>query len=152
MDTENMNVLPIEEEVNSATVCSEDEELSVCNCENDETVTVYEADDCEECEEQDGDCSYKCRIARKCLEVKEACQYTAARLIEDWKETDGHPYVKQTRITQVEIFRNPEDETPIDVFRTERIKTYSSRAMAIVGAAAFAVVCTVDQITKRLLK
>ena len=152
MDTENMNVLPVEEEINSATVCSEDEELSVCNCESEETVTVFEADDEENTEDTDKQCALACKIAEKCLEVKEACQLTAARLIEDWQETDGHPYIKKTKITQVEIFRSPEDEEPVDVFCTERVKTYSSRAMAIVGGAAFAVVCTIDQITKRLLK
>ena len=154
MDTEKMNVLPPEEEANSATVCSEGEELAICNCENEEIVTVYESDDCDVCDackEEDEECAYKCKIAEKCREVKEICQLTAARLIEDWEATDGRPYIKQTRITQVEIFRDPEDEEPVDVFRTEHVKTYSSRVMAIVGAAAFAVACTVDQITKKLL-
>ena len=152
MDNESMNVLHPEEEPNSATICSECEELSVCNCENDETVTVYETDDCccmDECEAEE---SKMDKISRKCREVKETCQGTASRLIEDWKEAGGNPYIKQTHITQVEIYRNPEDEEPIDVFRTEQVKSYSSRSVAVIGAAAVVVACTVDRIMKKLFK
>ena len=147
--------IPEEEELNSATVCSEGEELSVCNCENDETVTVYEAEDSLEeafdeiAEETE---SKKSMIARKCREAKEACQSTAARIVNDWKETNGNPYIKQTVITQVEIYRTPADETPVDVFRTEQSKSYSARSLAVLGAAAVVVACTVDCIMKKVLK
>ena len=153
MENENITVLHPDEEVNSASVCSDCEELSVCNCENDEIVTVYETDDClidaEEAVETE---SKKEKIARKCREVKDACQSTASRLVSDWKETAGNPYIKQTHITQVEIYRSPDDDTPIDTFRTEQTKSYSARSLAVLGAAAVVVACTVDCIMKKLLK
>ena len=144
-----------EEEINSATACAEGEELSVCNCENEETVTVYEAEDSLEEAFEDLDLepeSKKEMIARKCREAKEACQSTAARIVNDWKETNGNPYIKQTVITQVEIYRNPADEMPVDVFRTEQTKSYSARSLAIFGAAAVVVACTVEGIMKKILK
>ncbi len=159
MENENITILQPEGEVNSATVCTEGKELSVCNTENDETVTVYETDDCslaeteieQEAVETPAE-SKKELIARKCREAKEACQSTANRLVEDWKETSGNPYIKQTLITQVDIYRSPEDETPIDTFRTEQVKGYSARSLAILGAAAVVVACTVDHIMKKILK
>lgn len=158
MENEMITLENPEEEINSATACSEGEELSVCNCENDETVTVYEAEDCLEealealdelVEEPE---TKKAMIARKCREAKEACQATASRIVNDWKETNGNPYIKQTVITQVEIYRTPADETPVDVFRTEQTKSYSARSLAVLGAAAVVVACTVDCIVKKVLK
>ena len=91
-------------------------------------------------------------LTRKCREAKDACQSTASRLVKDWKETNGNPYIKQTCITQVDIYRNPDDEAPIDSFRTEHVKSYSARSLAVLGAAAMVVACTVDCIMKKVLK
>jgi hypothetical protein len=96
--------------------------------------------------------SKKAFFARKCKEVKNACQSTASRLVKDWKETNGNPYIKQTCITQVDIYRKPDDESPIDTFRTEHVKSYSARSLAVLGAAALIVSCTVDCIVKKILK
>ena len=155
MENEKMTIQNPEEELNSATVCGAYEELSVCNCENDETVTVYESEDCleEAFDEWDEEAeSRKAMIARKCREAKEACQSTAARIVSDWRETNGNPYIKQTHITQIEVYRSPEEETPVDVFRMEQTKSYSARSLAVLGAAAVVVACTVDGIMKKLLK
>ena len=46
MENEKITMQNPEEELNSATLCNDGEELSVCNCENEETVTVYESEDC----------------------------------------------------------------------------------------------------------
>ena len=155
MENENITVLHPDEEVNSATICPDGEELSVCNCENDETVTVYESDGCMEAafEEIEKEVeSKKDMIARKCREAKEACQSTASRLVNDWKEANGNPYIKQTCVTQIDIYKNPEDEKPVDTFRSEQVKSYSARSMAVLGAAAFVVACTAETIVKKLLK
>ena len=152
MENENITILHPDEEVNSATVCSDEEEIAVCNCENEETVIVYENDD-ETIEWEENTAETKKELfTRKCREVKDACQSTASRLVNDWKETAGNPYIKQTCITQVDIYRNPEDETPVDTFRTEHVKGYSARSLAILGAAALVVSCTVDCIVKKILK
>jgi len=105
----------------------------------------------EPCETTESACSYANLFAQKCKEVTEACRNTASRLVSDWKATDGKPYVKQTTVCRVDIYRSPEDETPVDTFCTERVKTYSARALAIVGTAAVAVICTADSVIKKLM-
>ena len=157
MENENMNVLPPEEELNSATVCAEGEALSVCNCENDEEVTLFESEDDIELDydveyEEELAESPKDMFARKCREIKDVCNSTATRLVNDWKETNGNPYIKQTCVTQIDIYKNPEDEKPVDTFRSEQVKSYSARSVAILGAAAFVVACTAETIVKKLLK
>ena len=155
MENEKITMQTPEEELNSATLCDDCEELSVCNCENNETVTVYESEDCldDPFDKADDEAETKRQLlARKCREAKEACQSTASRIVNDWKETNGNPYIKQTHITQIEIYRSPEDETPVDVFRTEQTKSYSARSFALLGAAAVVVACTVDSILKKVLK
>ena len=140
--------LQIEEDVNSATVCAEGEELSVCNTENDETVTVYASEDAtEEAVEE----SRKQKLARKCREVKSACQSTAERLAYDWKETNGNPYIKQTCTYQVDIYRSPDDEEPVDTFRTQRVKGYTARTAAVVGGIGLILMCTAECVVKKLL-
>lgn len=154
MENENIPVLQPEEEVNSAAVCDEGEQLSVCNCENEEVVTLCEADDAEETEESEEEVpeTHKEMFTRKCNEVKAACRSTASRLVTDWKEANGNPHIKQTCVMQVDIYRSPEDEAPIDTFRTERVKSFSARSLAVIGAAALVVSCTVETIVKKLLK
>ena len=157
MENEIMTVLHPDEELNSATVCAENENLSVCNCENDEEVTLFESDDEIDLDydvEYDEEAAEtpKALFARKCREVKEICDSTAARLVNDWKETAGNPYIKQTQITQIDVYKAPDDEYPIDTFRTEQTKSYSARSLAILGAAAFVVACTAETIVKKILK
>ncbi len=148
MENENITILHPEDEVYHADSCDDCEETSICNCENQEIVTPCEVDFEEETAEE----SHKDMLARKCREVKDSFRATAARLANDWKETNGNPYIKQTCITQVDIYRNPDDETPIDSFRTEQVKSYSARSLAVLGAAALVVACTVDSVMKKLLK
>ena len=155
MENENVTVLHPEEELNSATVCAEGEEISVCNCENDEEVTLFENEDEIDL---DYDVDYEEELvesptdvfARKCREIKEVCNSTAARLVNDWRETDRNSYIKQTQIKQLDIYKSPDDEFPIDTFRTEQVKSYSARSLAVVGAAAFVVACTAETIVKKL--
>ena len=146
MENENVTVLHPEEELNSATVCTEGEELSVCNCENDEEVTLFESED-------EIDLDYDVDYEEELVESpKDVFARTAARLVNDWKETNGNPYIKQTCVTQIDIYKDPEDEAPIDTFRTEQVKSYSARSLAAIGAAAFVVACTAETIVKKLLK
>ena len=136
------------EEVHSAVEDDVGTELTICDCDAVAEETVCEA---ETCETTATACNYADLFARKCKEVTEACRHTANRLVNDWKETDGKPYVKQTTVCRVDIYRSPEDETPVDTFCSERVKTYSARAMAIIGTAAVAVMCTADCVIKNLM-
>ncbi|MBQ3014928.1 MAG: hypothetical protein IJD75_07335 [Clostridia bacterium] len=106
-----------------------------------------ETEEAEEAEESAGE-----MLARKCQEVKEACCNTIDRIICDLKATDYNPYIKQTRITRVEIFRNGEDEEPIDTFETTDVKSYSAKALLVATAAAALVVATSGSLIRRVLK
>ena len=149
MELENITVLGPDEEPIATPV--EEEVESVCNCENQEVITVCENETAVEETEEPAESQTE-KILRKCREVKDACNSTASRLVKDWKEAAGNPHIKQTCITQVDIYRNPDDETPIDTFRTENVRSYSARSMAVLGAAVLVVSCTVDCIMKKFLK
>ena len=151
MEMENITVLGPDEEPTATP--AEEEVESVCLCEGQEVVTVCEPETVEEALSEEAiEETQKERIMRKCREVKEACSSTASRLVKDWKETAGNPYIKQTCTTRVDIYRNPDDETPVDTFSTEYVKGYSARSLAVLGAAALVVSCTVDCIMKKILK
>ena len=91
-------------------------------------------------------------IARKCQEIKAACCDTINRIIYDLKETNYNPYIKQTRITRVEIFRTSTDEEPIDTFETTDVKSYSAKALAAATAATALLVVASGGIVKKFLK
>ena len=92
------------------------------------------------------------QLCRKCEEVKTACCDTIDRIIYDLKETNFNPYIKQTRITRVEIYRNASEEQPIDTFETTDTKSYSAKALAVASAAAALLVIASNGIVKRFLK
>ena len=113
---------------------------------------IAEEEACEEeaCEEEVESATEK--ICRKCQEVKTACCDTINRIIYDLKETNYNPYIKQTRITRVEIFRNSTDEEPLDTFETTDVKSYSAKALAAATAAAALLVVASNGIVKKFLK
>ena len=91
-------------------------------------------------------------LSRKCQEVKEACCGTIDRIINDLKETDYNPYIKQTRTTRIDIFRDNSEEELIDTFETTDVKSYSAKALLVATAAAALVVATSGRLVRRLLK
>ena len=92
------------------------------------------------------------KIARKCEEVKAACCSTIDRIVYDLKETNFNPYIKQTRITRVEIYRNCNEEEPIDTFETTDVKSYSAKALMVAGIATALLVAASGNIVKKFLK
>lgn len=101
----------------------------------------------EECEECTADL-----LSRKCQEVKDACCNTIDRIINDLKETDYNPYIKQTRTTRIEIYRDGSEEELIDTFETTDVKSYSAKALLVATAAAALLVATSGRLVKKLLK
>ena len=91
-------------------------------------------------------------LSRKCREVKEACCGTIDRIIYDLRETNYNPYIKQTRINRVEIYRNCNEEEPIDTFETTDVKSYSAKALAVAGVAAALLVVASNGIIRKFLK
>ena len=92
------------------------------------------------------------KIARKCEEVKAACCSTIDRIVYDLKETNFNPYIKQTRITRVEIYRNCNEEQPIDTFETTDVKSYSAKALLVAGVATALLVAASGKLVKKFLK
>lgn len=92
------------------------------------------------------------KLSRKCQEVKSACCDTIDRIVRDLKETNFNPYIKQTRITRVEIYRNCNEEQPIDAFEMVDEKSYSAKAFAVATAAAALLVVASNKVIKKFLK
>ena len=89
------------------------------------------------------------RIAEKCRALKEVCKQTASRIADDWRETNGNPYIRQTNTKKVEIFRHPGDETPIDTFQMTDVKSYSFRALAIATGITAVLLCATGSMMKK---
>ena len=92
------------------------------------------------------------KLSRKCQEVKSACCNTIDRIVRDLKETNFNPYIKQTKITRVEIYRNCNEEQPIDTFETTDVKSYSAKALLAASAAAALLVVASNGIIRKFLK
>lgn len=92
------------------------------------------------------------KLSRKCQEVKAACCDTIDRIVYDLKETNFNPYIKQTRITRVEIYRNCNEEQPIDTFETTDVKSYSAKALLVAGVATALLVAASGKLVKKFLK
>ena len=91
-------------------------------------------------------------LARKCQEVKDACCSTIDRIVYDLKETNFNPFIKQTRINRIEIYRNCNEEQPIDTFETTDVKSYSAKAFLAASAAAALLVVVSNKVVKKFLK
>ena len=92
------------------------------------------------------------KLSRKCQEVKDACCSTIDRIVYDLKETNFNPYIKQTRINRIEIFRNCNEEEPIDTFETTDVKSYSAKALLVASAAAALLVVASNKVVRKFLK
>ena len=92
------------------------------------------------------------KLSRKCQEVKDACCNTIDRIVYDLKETNFNPYIKQTRINRIEIFRNCNEEEPIDTFETTDVKSYSAKALLVASAAAALLVVASNKVVRKFLK
>ena len=113
---------------------------------------VGEAADEETTEETVEEESATAKLSRKCEEVKAACCSTIDRIVYDLKETNFNPYIKQTRITRVEIYRNCNEEQPIDSFETTDVKSYSAKALLVAGVATALLVAASGKVVKKFLK
>ncbi len=92
------------------------------------------------------------KLSRKCQEAKAACCGTIDRIARDLKETNYNPYIKQTRTYKLEIYRDCNDEEPIDVYETVDTKSFSAKALALATVSAAALVIATNGIVKRIIK
>lgn len=136
----------------AVTHCEDCDEESFCNCENNEQLTPYYSDGSpnRKAHTEQGHKKHKASAAYQ--KAKKSCTATFHRLAKDWKETQGNPCIKQTAIYRVDVYKSPADEHPIDSFGTEQCKTYSLRALAILGIAAIAVVSAANMLLGKIKK
>ena len=106
----------------------------------------------EEAAQEEAEESATEKLSRKCQEVKAACCDTIDRIVYDLKETNFNPYIKQTRITRVEIYRNCNEEEPIDTFETTDVKSYSAKALLVAGVATALLVAASGKVVRKFLK
>ncbi len=90
-----------------------------------------ECDVCEETAEPTE--TKKEKLLRKCNEVKACCCGTAGRIANDLKDCNYNPYFRETRSYRLEVYRNANDEEPIDEFEISDNKAFSARSLAIAG-------------------
>ena len=119
----------------AATHCDDCDEESFCNCENNERVTPYYADSnlCAT-ENAPDNCSQKCGVEEFCRNATQAIGTKAKQLCRDLRVGTKSPYIKKTSVTRVELYRSPNDKTPIDRLKIERTKNVSACALAAIGA------------------
>lgn len=119
--------------------------------EEDATEENTAEEEAEEEVEEDAESATE-KLSRKCQEVKDACCSTIDRIVYDLKETNFNPYIKQTRINRIEIFRNCNEEEPIDTFETTDVKSYSAKALLVASAAAALLVVASNKVVRKFLK
>lgn len=71
------------------------------------------------------------------------CRALSERLADDWKATNGNPYIRSTTTYRYEVLRNSKDTEPVDVFEFQRTSGASLRAMALTAAIVAAADVTV---------
>lgn len=143
MENETMN---LDEEIVETTeqpCCEEELDTTVESVADDEAVATEEEETAETAKE---------KLLRKCGELKNSCRDTADRIVNDLKECDYNPYFKQTRTYKLEVYRNCNEETPIDVYETTDVKSFSARALAVAGTAAMLVAFATNCAIKKILK
>ena len=78
---------------------------------------------------------------QKCDEVYQAWSETAKRLKDDLDACGYNPYIRETTIHKVEIFRSPKDNTPIDTFETKKTQGISLCSLLMAGGVALILSC-----------
>lgn len=138
----------VEEEADATTEPTEEIVGEIVDEETEEEAVEEAVEEAEEAPEE----SATARLSRKCEEVKAACCSTIDRIVYDLKETNFNPYIKQTRITRVEIYRNCNEEQPIDSFETTDVKSYSAKALLVASVATALLVAASGKVVKKFLK
>lgn len=86
---------------------------------------------------------YPCKelFLQKCEEIHDAWTTMANRLKKDWEACGNNPYIKETTVYKVEVFRNREDQEPVDTFVTEKSQGFSLSTLLLAGGAALILSC-----------
>lgn len=71
------------------------------------------------------------KFAERYQSAQKACKGTWDRLAQDLKESGGNPYIRATSSFRYDIYRNADDEEPIDTFLFEKTNGCSLRALAL---------------------
>lgn len=120
--------------------------FSYCNCENTEQLTPYESDAEDHTApsefEKNGCLPHGGRIFSECpplegedKKAEELLHCIKSRLGAQKKKRPCNPYVQRTRTCQIALYRNPQDDTPIDSMKTETVRGATWRSL-LIGAGA----------------
>ena len=94
-----------------------------------------------ESKSEDAQCPCKEQFLKKCEEIHDAWTSTATRVKKSLKACGGNPYIKETTVYKVEVFRNREDKEPVDTFVTEKSQGFSLSTLLLAGGAALILSC-----------
>ena len=78
---------------------------------------------------------------QKCDEIYTAWKTNVERLKNDLDACGGNPYIRETTIHKVELFKSPKDTTPIDTFETKNVQGVSLCTLLMAGGMALILSC-----------
>ena len=121
---------------------SDCEEHSFCNCENTERITAHQPDHTEAYDAMPLERELAPNASQKSNKIKKSLQ----RLAKDVCTCNGNPYIKDTLSYQVELYKTPQDTTPIDRFQLQKSKGCSLRTLGLIASAAVVLMLSVSLI------
>ena len=87
---------------------------------------------------------------QKCNEIYEEWDKTTSRLKKDWVACNGNPYIRETKIHRIEIFRNPNDTQPVDTFENKKVQGASLSTILMASGVALLLSCIPSKISSKL--
>ena len=142
----------------------ENEDISYCNCENAEQLTPYEGETVVDAilenatEPNDEPPRNRTVFAENTAfrtdeeKVEEILQTEKRKIASHKKKRPCNPYLQRTRTCQIALFRNPQDDEPIDSMRTESVRGITWRSLLAVMGLAIGGGIAAYQIIKAIAK
>ena len=94
-----------------------------------------------ETESKNTECHCDDLFLQKCDEIYQEWRNTAERVKKDLDACGGKPYIRETTIHKVEIFKSPSDTIPIDTFETKKTQGFSLCTLLMAGGMALILSC-----------
>ena len=95
----------------------------------------------EQPESKDAQCPCSELFLKKCDEIYQEWRTTADRFRKDLDACGGNPYIRETTIHKLEIFKSPSDTTPVDTFETKKVQGFSLCTLLMAGGMALILSC-----------
>ena len=116
------------------------EDISYCNCENAEQLTPYEAETVTDAILENASAKNDQKPRSESVfaqntafserqDIKKQYQHIQKCLAAQKRKKAFNPYLKRTRTCEVALYRNPQDDTPIDSMKTQSVRGGTLRSM-----------------------